>query len=67
MESQGCGGGRNKQMLNEGKPDLVVAFPGGSGTAHMVKIAKAVGIMVIEIDGRGAWHEGDTVDAAGES
>lgn len=38
---------RNRQMLNEGKPDLVVAFPGGAGTAHMVSIAKVAGVEVI--------------------
>jgi hypothetical protein len=26
---------RNARMLAEGKPDLVVGFPGGRGTAHM--------------------------------
>jgi hypothetical protein len=30
---------RNKQMLEEEQPDLVLAFPGGKGTANMVKIA----------------------------
>lgn len=39
---------RNQQMLNDFKPDLVVAFPGGRGTAHMVSIAKAAGVEVIE-------------------
>jgi len=39
---------RNKQMLDEGRPDLVVAFPGGNGTNDMVKKAKAAGIEVIE-------------------
>ncbi len=39
---------RNKQMLVEGKPDLVVAFPGGRGTANMIKQAKAAGVGVIE-------------------
>lgn len=28
---------RNKQMLVEGKPELVMAFPGGAGTANMVQ------------------------------
>lgn len=37
---------RNVQMAKEGKPDLVVAFPGGKGTANMVEIAKAAGIPV---------------------
>jgi hypothetical protein len=27
---------RNKQMLDEGKPDVVVAFPGGKGTRNML-------------------------------
>jgi hypothetical protein len=39
---------RNQQMLDEGKPDLVVAFPGGRGTADMVRRAKVAGIRVIE-------------------
>lgn len=41
---------RNQQMLDEGKPDLVVACPGGRGTAHMVKIARKAGVEVQEID-----------------
>lgn len=40
---------RNQRMLDEGKPDLVVAFPGGRGTAHMVGIAKRSGVKVIEV------------------
>lgn len=40
---------RNQQMLDDFKPDLVVAFPGGRGTAHMVRIAKAAGVEVIEV------------------
>ena len=38
----------NKQMLKL-KPDIVVAFPGGKGTEHMVKIAKEAGVAVIRI------------------
>lgn len=37
---------RNAQMLKEGKPDLVVAFPGGSGTEDMVKKAKRANVAV---------------------
>lgn len=37
---------RNKQMLDEFKPDMVIAFPGGNGTDHMVKIAKEAFIPV---------------------
>lgn len=45
----GAGPLRNQRMLDEGKPDLVVAFPGGGGTADMVRRAKKVGVEVLEI------------------
>lgn len=32
---------RNTQMLDEGKPDMVLAAPGGSGTADLVSKAEA--------------------------
>ena len=35
---------RNKQMLDEGKPDLVIAFLGGKGTAMMVDLATKAGV-----------------------
>lgn len=41
---------RNQQMLDEGKPDLVVAFPGGSGTADMVRRARKAGVEVIVVE-----------------
>lgn len=40
---------RNQRMLDEGKPDLVLAFPGGRGTADMVRRAKAARVEVIEV------------------
>ena len=40
---------RNQQMIDEGKPDLVVALPGGRGTADMVRRAKKHGIEVAEV------------------
>jgi YspA, cpYpsA-related SLOG family len=40
---------RNQRMLDEGKPDLVVAFPGGRGTADMVRRAKKAGVEVLEV------------------
>lgn len=43
---------RNQQMLDDGQPDLVVAFPGGGGTADMVRRSKARGVPVIEIPSR---------------
>lgn len=41
---------RNQQMLDEGKPDLVVAFPGGRGTASMIGLAHMAGVKVLIAD-----------------
>lgn len=38
---------RNRQMLEEGRPDLVVAFEGGAGTRNMVKQARRAGVRVL--------------------
>ena len=40
---------RNQQMLDDGRPDFVVAFPGGRGTADMVRRAHAAGVPVYEV------------------
>lgn len=40
---------RNQKMLAAGKPDIVVAFPGGSGTADMVSRARAAGVKICEV------------------
>jgi len=40
---------RNKKMLEE-KPDLVVAFPGGKGTADMISKAKKSGCDIVLVD-----------------
>lgn len=40
---------RNQEMLTKGKPDLVVAFPGGKGTADMVRRSRRAGVRVIEV------------------
>lgn len=39
---------RNARMLAEGRPDAVIAFPGGAGTADMVRKARAAGLPVVE-------------------
>jgi YspA, cpYpsA-related SLOG family len=41
---------RNARMLAEGRPDIVVAFPGSRETANMVKQAKAAGVWVLTVD-----------------
>lgn len=40
---------RNKQMRDEGKPDIGVAFPGGKGTANMTALLKERKIPILEI------------------
>lgn len=49
---RGAGPIRNRQMLELGKPDIVLAFGGkdGTGTNNMVKIAKRAGVFVREYD-----------------
>jgi hypothetical protein len=49
LHGKSAGPKRNQKMIDEGKPDLVVAFPGGRGTADMIRRAKAAGITVHEI------------------
>jgi hypothetical protein len=41
---------RNTQMLQEGKPNLIMAFSGGRGTANMIRQAKNANLPVIELD-----------------
>jgi hypothetical protein len=40
---------RNAEMLAKEKPDLVIAFPGGTGTANMVKLAREARVKVMVI------------------
>lgn len=39
---------RNAKMIAEGRPDAVIAFPGGKGTADLVRKARAAGLPVVE-------------------
>lgn len=40
---------RNERMLREGKPDMVIAFPGGNGTWHTCSQAEKLGIAVMRL------------------
>lgn len=40
---------RNARMLKEGRPDLVLAYPGGRGTADMIAKARRADVPVREI------------------
>lgn len=46
---QAAGPIRNQEMLNDSQPDVVIAFPGGKGTADMVSRATKAGVKVIEV------------------
>jgi hypothetical protein len=46
---RGAGVKRNQQMIDEFKPDIAVAFPGGRGTADMVRRLKAANIVTVEV------------------
>ena len=48
---------RNKRMLLQSRPDLVIAFPGGNGTAHMSDFARSNGYRVVRIPGSGPLPE----------
>lgn len=43
-----AGGERNQRMIDEGRPEAAVAFPGGRGTADMVARLRRCGVPV--------WH-----------
>ncbi|MDE1874438.1 MAG: DUF2493 domain-containing protein [Candidatus Micrarchaeota archaeon] len=49
LHKKAAGPIRNAQMLKEGKPDLVLAFAGGVGTADMIAKAKKAKVHVMEI------------------
>ena len=41
---------RNVEMADQGRPDVVITFPGGRGTAMMIEIAQKRGIPVISVE-----------------
>jgi hypothetical protein len=49
LHGKAAGPIRNRNMIKL-MPDLVVAFPGGSGTRDMIKVAKEKGIEVRIVD-----------------
>lgn len=44
---------RNQKMVDNEKPDLVIAFPGRRGTDNMVRTALLAGIKVIKVSQTG--------------
>lgn len=47
---RGAGPIRNQRMLDEGKPDRVLAFPGGKGTADMIRRARQTDVYIVQFD-----------------
>ena len=52
---RGAGFKRNFQMLHEGMPSLVIAFPGGAGTRHMIAAAKHAEVTVVDLARLDEW------------
>lgn len=50
---KGAGFIRNKNMRDEERPNHVIAFPGGNGTANMVRISQRAGDQVHLVDEEG--------------
>lgn len=40
---------RNKKMFTSEQPDVIIAFKGGNGTVHMMKIGREAGVPVVEV------------------
>jgi len=41
---------RNQQMIDHGRPDILIAFIGGTGTNNMKKLAKRAKLPIITFD-----------------
>lgn len=49
LTCRAAGPRRNQRMINEGYPDMVIAFPGGKGTADMARRSRAANITTMVI------------------
>lgn len=58
-ERQGKAAGpiRNQKMLDEGKPHMALAFPGGRGTADMIKRSRGAGLLVWKMEADKTWKQ----------
>jgi hypothetical protein len=45
---------RNQRMLDKGRPDCVIAFPGGNGTKDMIRKAIGAGLPVYKVKADGS-------------
>jgi predicted Rossmann-fold nucleotide-binding protein len=51
---------RNQRMLNEERPNMVIAFPGGRGTSDMISRAQAARVPVMQISGQSTKPKAST-------
>lgn len=56
LHGRSAGPRRNQRMLDEGQPDLVLAFPGGRGTADLVRRADKAGVLVAHLESEVTPH-----------
>ena len=58
-DKHGKAGGhiRNKKMLDQSEPDMVVAFPGGKGTANMIALASTKGVGVWDLSEKNEFNK----------
>ncbi len=64
IHGKSAGYKRNAKMLQDGRPNLVVAFPGGKGTENMIKIAEDAGVPVLKVweSEDGLYHKPEATD-----
>lgn len=48
---------RNREMLISGRPDFVIAFPGGKGTKNMIGVAKRANVPVFQVEDYAQYKE----------
>jgi hypothetical protein len=49
QDGKAAGPIRNRRMLEEGKPHMVIAFPGGKGTSDMIQQAESANVPVVRV------------------
>lgn len=50
VEGDAAGTKRNARMLAFAKPELIVAFSGGRGTANMIRIGFKAGVEIVDVE-----------------
>lgn len=48
-QGMGAGPASQQRMLEDGHPDMLVAFPGGRGTPDLIESARARGLNILDL------------------